>query len=66
MGWLKLGKDFVNLELIVSIHIARDDDGTWAATLETMAGNVKRYTGVDAEAIMEHLDGLTAERTTVE
>jgi hypothetical protein len=56
--WLKIGNGYLNLNNIVSVHFARDDNGEWLATAETVSGSVKHYPGADAEALKEHFESL--------
>jgi hypothetical protein len=58
--WLAVGNGYLNLENVVSIHFARDDDGGLTATVETFAGHAKHYHAHEAETLRKALEALAA------
>ena len=57
--WIAIGSDFLNLNNVASIHFAPDDDGELTATVETFAGHIKHYRGLEASTLRQTLDNLT-------
>lgn len=60
--WLRLGDEFLNLNLVTSVDFGTDDDGRPTATVEMVFGygDTRHYVGQDAETLRQVLANLAA------